>query len=146
MPARGGAPKSRAAAKSAALATVVLDAGFFVALAKKDHVAAELLSRTKEHRALVLAASTISEFWRTHRGLAESRLSLLQPTIVHVDQALAKRAGELLRATRGTNAMDAIVVALAERFRAEQIYTSDVDDIERLLYAAMQWHCEAVAF
>ena len=59
---------------------------------------------------VVLAASTIAEFWRSHRGLAESRLSLLRPTIVDVDQALAKRAGELLKAARGANAMDAIVV------------------------------------
>lgn len=94
----------------------------------------------------MLAASTISEFWRTHRGLAESRLNLLRPTVIDVDQALAKRAGELLKATRGTNAMDAIVVALAERLRADQIYSSDVDDIERLLDASMHWRCEVVAF
>jgi hypothetical protein len=69
----------------------------------------------------------------------------LRPTVVDVDQALAKRAGELLNATRGTNALDAVVVALAERLRSAQIYTSDVEDIERLLYAAAPWHCEAVA-
>lgn len=95
---------------------------------------------------VVLAASTITEFWRTHRGLAESRLSLLRPTIIDVDQALAKRAGELLKGTRGKNAMDAIVVALAERLRAAQIYTSDVDDIERLIDVSSHWGCEAVSF
>jgi predicted nucleic acid-binding protein len=99
----------------------------------------------KESKAVVLAASTITEFWRTHRGLAESRLSILQPSVVDVDSGLAKRAGELLRATRGSNAMDAIMVALAERLRAAQIYTSDVQDIERLLDVASRWHCEAVA-
>jgi predicted nucleic acid-binding protein len=123
----------------------VLDAGFFIALGRRDHVATELLARMKESKAAVLAASTMTEFWRTHRGLTESRLSILQPSVVDVDSGLAKRAGELLRATRGTNAMDAIVVALAERLRAAQIYTSDVDDIERLLEAASRWHCEAVA-
>jgi hypothetical protein len=40
--------------------------------------------------------------------------------------------------------MDAIVVALAERLRAAQIYTSDVNDIERLLNVAARWRCEAV--
>jgi predicted nucleic acid-binding protein len=127
------------------LTTVVLDAGFFVALARRDHVATELLARTKDSKAVVLAASTITEFWRTHRGLAETRLSILRPTVVDVDSRLAKRAGELLKATRGRNAMDAIVVALAERLRAAEIYTSDVDDIERLLDVAARWHCEAVA-
>jgi predicted nucleic acid-binding protein len=57
---------------------------------------------------------------------------------------LAKRAGELLKATGGKNTMDAIVVALAERLRASQIYTSDVDDIERLLGVALDWPCDAV--
>ena len=116
-----------------------------MALARRDHVATELLAETKERKAVVLAASSITEFWRNHRGLAESRLGLLRPTVIDVDQALAKRAGELLKATRRTNAMDAIVVALAERLRAAQIYTSDVSDIERLLAASTHWHCEAVA-
>ncbi|MEA2688588.1 MAG: hypothetical protein QOD51_1195, partial [Candidatus Eremiobacteraeota bacterium] len=39
-----------------------------------------------------------------------------------------------------------IVVALAERLRAAQIYTSDIADIERLLAAAVEWDCEAVLF
>jgi predicted nucleic acid-binding protein len=124
---------------------VVLDAGFFVALARRDHVATELLTRTKERKAVVLAASTITEFWRTQRGLAESRLGILRPSVVDVDRGLAMRAGELLKATRGGNAMDAIVVALAERLRAVQIYTSDVKDIERLLDVASCWDCETVA-
>ena len=124
---------------------VVLDAGFFVALARRDHVATELLARTKERRAVVLAASTITEFWRTHRGVAESRFGILRPSVVDVDRGLAKRAGELLKATRRSNAMDAIVVALAERLRAVQIYTSDVKEIEQLLDVAAFWHCETVA-
>ena len=93
----------------------------------------------------MLAASTITEVWRTQRGLAESRLGLLRPSVVEVDRGLAKRAGELLKATGGSNAMAAIVVALAERLRAVQIYTSDVNDIERLLDVAAFWHCETVA-
>lgn len=132
--------------KSAPLAPVVLDTGFFIALAKRDHVGAELLARTKERKPLAVAASTISEFWRVHRGAAESRFSVLKPTVVEVDEALAKRAGELLKATRDTNAMDAMVVALAERLQAAEIYTSDVEDIDRLLSAATEWGCQSVLF
>jgi predicted nucleic acid-binding protein len=123
---------------------VVLDTGFFLALAARDQVAAELLARTKERRALAVAASTLTEFWRTHRGLAESRFGLLRPNVVDVDEALAKRAGELLKSTSGRNAMDAIVVALAERLGAAQIITSDIDDIEMLLTAAADWECQAI--
>jgi predicted nucleic acid-binding protein len=122
----------------------VLDTGFFLALAQRDHVATELLARTKERSALAVAASTITEFWRAHRGLAESRFGLLRPGVVEVDETLAKRAGELLRSSGGQNAMDAIVVALAERLQASHIYTSDVDDVETLLLAAADWPCEAV--
>jgi predicted nucleic acid-binding protein len=61
---------------------------------------------------------------------------LLRPIVVSVDESLAKRAGELLRHADSKNAMDAFVVALAERSRAHRIYTSDVIDIERLLSAA----------
>jgi hypothetical protein len=63
-----------------------------------------------------------------------------------VDEPLAKRAGELLCATRGRNTIDAIVVALAERLRAAQIFTSDVSDIELLLGAANGWPCSVVQF
>jgi len=125
--------------------SIVLDAGFFVALARQDHFAAGLLAKTKERASFFLAASTIAEFWRSHRGLAENRLGLLRPTVVNVDGLLGRRAGELLKATRGVSAMDAIVVALAERLHAAQIFTSDIDDIERLLDAAADWHCEVVA-
>jgi predicted nucleic acid-binding protein len=123
---------------------VVLDAGFFVALARRDHVATELLARRKERNALAVAATTLAEFWRTHRGLAESRFGLLKPEVIEVDEPLAKRAGELLQSTNGRNAMDAIVVALAERLRAAQIMTSDINDIENLLIVAADWPCEAV--
>jgi predicted nucleic acid-binding protein len=56
---------------------------------------------------------------------------------------MAKRAGELLKHARGKDAMDAIIVALAERTSARRIYTSDVVDIERLLSAASDWGCES---
>jgi predicted nucleic acid-binding protein len=123
-----------------------LDTGFFIALAKRDGVGGDLLARTKERRPLAVAAPTISEFWRVHHGAAESRFSVLKPTVFEVDEPVAKRAGELLRSTGGTNVVDAIVVALAERLRAAQIYTSDIADIERLLAAAVEWDCEAVLF
>ena len=123
---------------------VVLDAGFFVALARRTQFAGEMLKRAKDRKTLTVAASTISEFWRQHRGLGESRFGLLRPVVFGVDEALAKRAGELLGATRGKNAMDAIVVALAERLRADEIYTSDATDIEKLLSVSTHLGCEVI--
>jgi predicted nucleic acid-binding protein len=123
---------------------VVLDAGFFVALGKRDFVARELLGRLRDRASFVTAACTISEFWRDHRGLAETRFGLLRPTVVDIDRDLAKRAGALLKASRGRNAMDALVVAVAERLRARQIYTSDTADVESFLRVAARWPCEVV--
>jgi predicted nucleic acid-binding protein len=46
-------------------------------------------------------------------------------------EELAKVAGEALAAVPGATSTDAIVVASAAR-RGDTIYTSDVDDLERL--------------
>ena len=116
-----------------------------MALGKRDHVATELLVRAKHRRSLLVAASTITEFWRRHRGLPESRFGLLKPTVVDVDENIAKRAGHLLTGTARSNSLDALVVAVAERVRATFIYTSDVDDIEALLAEAEDWNCNVVA-
>ena len=124
---------------------VVLDAGFYLALAKNERFAGEMLLRAQERKSLVVAASTIAEFWRKHRGLGESRFGLLRANVIHVDAALAKRAGELLSLTRGGDAMDAIVVALAERLRAVEIYTSDPNDIEKLVRGSSHARCAIVA-
>jgi hypothetical protein len=121
-----------------------LDAGFFVALGKRDFVARELLGRLRNGTSFVMAACTISEFWRDHRGLAETRFGLLRPSVVDIDRDLAKRAGVLLKASHGRNAMNALVVALAERLRARQIYTSDLDDVESLVRVASRWPCDVV--
>lgn len=101
--------------------------------------------RAKHRRSLFVAASTISEFWRNHRGLPESRFGLLRPTIVDIDEHLAKRAGHLLMGTAGANSLDALVVAVAERVCAAFIYTSDVGDLEALLADAEDWDCNVVS-
>jgi len=122
---------------------VVLDAGFFVTLAKRAAPNA-LLVRARERKSFAVPATTIAEFWRTHRGRGEARFGWLRPRVISVDEALARRAGELLAATRGSNAMDAIVVALAERLSAAEIYTSDHGDIEKLVRSCAHPRCAVV--
>lgn len=123
---------------------VVLDAGFFVMLAKQNAVPNGFLVRARERKSFAVPATTVAEFWRKHRGAAEARFGWLQPRVIDVDEALARRAGELLAATRGSNAMDAIVVALAERLRAVEIYTSDHGDIEKLVRSCAHPRCAVV--
>jgi predicted nucleic acid-binding protein len=124
---------------------VVLDAGFFMALAKQNAVSAGgFLARARERKSFAVSATTVAEFWRTHRGPAEARFGWLRARVIDVDEALARRAGELLAATRGSNAIDAIVVALAERIRAAEIYTSDQVDVEKLVRSSAHPRCAVV--
>ena len=113
-------------------------------MSRRDHAATVLLQRLRDHSTLVTAASTIGEFWRSDRGTCENLFGHIKPIAVPIDESLAKRAGSLLRETRSNNVLDALVVALAERIDAQQLYTSDPDDMERLLGAAKQWNCEVV--
>jgi hypothetical protein len=48
-----------------------------------------------------------------------------------LSEALAKLAGEALAAVRSASVVDAIVMASAAR-RGDIVYTSDVEDLERL--------------
>jgi predicted nucleic acid-binding protein len=125
---------------------VVLDAGFFVALGKRPALTpGGFLAQARESKSFAVPATTIAEFWRTHRGPAEARFGWLRARVIGVDEALARRAGELLAATRGSNAMDAIVVALAERLKAAEIYTSDHGDIEKLVRSCAHPRCAVVS-
>jgi hypothetical protein len=72
------------------------------------------------------------------------RFGLLNPEVVDIDKALAKRAGELLASTGGNNTIDALVVAVAEDKNAAQIYSDDVNDVEELLAASRCGRCEVV--
>jgi hypothetical protein len=51
--------------------------------------------------------------------------------VENTDAALAKLAGEAMVAVRGATTVDAIVMASAAR-RGDLVYTSDIDDLERL--------------
>jgi predicted nucleic acid-binding protein len=93
---------------------------------------------------LVVAGSTIAEFWRNSRGLSEVRFGLLRATVVPIGSDLSRRAGELLAATAGRNTLDALVVAVAESVNANRILTTDVSDVEELVAAAGLLTCEVV--
>lgn len=71
----------------------------------------------------------ISEWWRGRTDLREAILAGV--TVVPVDEVLGRAPGEALGATPGATTVDAIVMALAAR-REAVVYTSDVDDLERL--------------
>jgi hypothetical protein len=116
--------------------TLVLDAGAFVAIERRDRVAEALVkAELVAGRAPVTHGGVIGQVWRGGAG-KQARLAMLVSavTIAPVDEHLGRRAGMLLKQTRTTDVIDAAVVLLAED--GDIILTSDPDDLEPLARAA----------
>ena len=111
---------------------VTLDSGALIAAERGDH-------RTLRHLELLricespptIPAAVIVEAWRG--GPRQARLSevLGFGRIEDLDEALARRAGELLGRTGTSDAVDAIVACSAAR-RGDIVLTSDPDHLQRL--------------
>jgi predicted nucleic acid-binding protein len=106
---------------------VTFDTGVLIALERRHAGALALLRACRMSRAsITIPATVVAEWWRgSHRALLES--GSLEPLTV----AVALRAGELLGESRGSNAVDATVVASAAQ-RGDLIVTGDTDDLRRL--------------
>jgi hypothetical protein len=89
-----------------------------------------VLKRVRARGAIIVVpADVVAEWWRGRTDVRDDILSY-----VHVEpltERLAKIAGEAMAAIKGATIVDAIVVASAAQ-RDDPIYTSDVDDLERL--------------
>jgi predicted nucleic acid-binding protein len=110
-----------------------------IALERRHAGALALLRACRISRAsITIPAGVIAEWWRgTHRALLEC--GSLEP----LSPELAERAGELLAETRGSNVIDAIVVASAAQ-RGDLIVTGDADDLRPLALSARNVTVEAL--
>lgn len=110
---------------------VTFDTGVLIALERRHAGALALLRACRIARArITIPAGVVAEWWRgSHRALLEC--GLLEP----LSPELAQRAGELLAETKGSNAIDATVVASAAQ-RGDLVVTGDVGDL-RLLAASL---------
>jgi hypothetical protein len=87
---------------------------------------------------ITIPAGVVAEWWRgTHRALLESG------SVEPLSPELAQRAGELLAESRGSNAIDATVVASAAQ-RGDLIVTGDADDLRRLAVSLRHVTVEAL--
>lgn len=116
--------------------TYVLDAGAFIAVERGDRftnalIKAELVAR----RTPVTHAGIIGQVWRGGTG-RQARIAKLIPAIEipPLDEALARRAGLLLKRARTSDVIDAALVLLAAD--GDSILTSDPGDLEPLARAA----------
>ena len=109
---------------------LTFDTGALIALERRRLRMKEVFEHAlvREQR-IVVPADVVAEWWR---GQTTLRLSILASVDVEpLTEELAKAAGEALAAVKGSTLVDAIVMASAAS-RGDVVYTSDVEDLERL--------------
>lgn len=115
---------------------LILDAGAFIATERGSRDVAALVKRERlAGRAPMTNGAVVAQIWRGGRGRQAPVARLLAGTkVVPVGDRLGRRAGMLLAATGGSDAVDAAVIALAAD--GDDILASDPDDLRALGEAA----------
>lgn len=114
---------------------VVYDAGVLIAAERNvRRVWAEHRVRLEAGIAPLVPAAVVAQVSRSAKQ-AQLRRLLRGCEVVALDEDAAHRAGALLGKARTKDIVDASVVVLATKRRAN-VVTDDVDDIERLAAAA----------
>jgi predicted nucleic acid-binding protein len=110
--------------------SVTFDTAALIALERGDKRMRTVWKAATEDRMRITApVAVIGEWWRGRTDLREQILTALD--IEPMTQELAQAAGEALAAVRGSTLVDAIVMVSAAR-RGDIVYTSDIEDLERL--------------
>jgi predicted nucleic acid-binding protein len=109
---------------------ITFDTGALVALERRRQRMKEIVERALEtDRPITVPADVLCEWWR---GRTDVRDAILESVDVEpLTEGLAKIAGEALASVRGATLVDAVVMASAAS-RGDVVYTSDVDDLEKL--------------
>lgn len=116
------------------MSAVVLDAGALIALERNDRRIWAALKLAARHGDEILVPSTvIAEVWRGTPSQALLASALSYCAISSFD-VLARRVGELCGRTRTKDICDAHV-ALVTASHGDAVYTSDPEDIRRLVAA-----------
>lgn len=115
-----------------ALGSIVFDTAVLI-LAERDAPEYKALwaALHDERRVASVPVPLLAEVWRDGARQANLALALKATDKAECTEAIAKRAGELLAAAGAGDAMDAIVVAMAESMLASVI-TGDLDDLGAL--------------
>jgi hypothetical protein len=112
---------------------VVLDAGAFIALERRDGVMTRLAQRfAAAGTPLVTSAGVVAQVWRGGSRAQVPVAFLLRCTkVVDLTYPVAKVLGLILRATKTKDPIDAHIVLLA-RERTWPVVTSDAEDLLRI--------------
>lgn len=111
-------------------AGITFDTGALIALERRTQRIWEIY-RTAMHDGLAVTVpvAVVLEWWRGRTDVRERILGGVRVEALHVE--LARTAGEALAAVKSASPVDAVVMASAA-LRGDVVYTSDVDDLERL--------------
>jgi len=109
---------------------VVLDAGAFIALERRDRTMARLTQLFSEAKTpLVTSAGVVAQVWRGGSGHQVPVAFLLRKAlVVDLTDGQARLLGRMLGAAKRSDPIDAHIVLLA-RERGWPVLTSDPDDL-----------------
>jgi hypothetical protein len=112
---------------------VVLDAGAFIALERRDRIMVELARRfVSSGTALVTSAGVVAQVWRGGGGRQVPIAFLLRrTTVVDLTYPIARLIGRVLGTRGRSDPIDGHVVLLA-RERGWPVLSSDPDDLRAL--------------
>jgi hypothetical protein len=115
---------------------LILDAGAFVAAERGDRDVVALVKRERlAGRPPLTNGGVVAQVWRGGHGRQAPVARLLAGTqVAPLDDRLGRRAGLLLAASGGSDAVDAAVICLAAD--GDHILTSDPGDLRALAQAA----------
>jgi predicted nucleic acid-binding protein len=109
---------------------LTFDTGALIALERRrQRMKAIFEHAVAEDQRITVPADVIGEWWR---GRTDVRDQIIESVDVEpLTEALAKQAGEALASVAGATLVDAVVMASAAS-RGDIVYTSDLDDLEKL--------------
>jgi predicted nucleic acid-binding protein len=109
---------------------ITFDTGALIALERRADRARKVLERAMELKVrITVPSAVVTEWWRGRSDVRDAIVAAVR--IEPLSERVAKLAGEALASIRGATAIDAVVMASAAQ-RGDIVYTSDVDDLQRL--------------
>jgi len=109
---------------------LTFDTGALIALERRQpRMRAVLEHAVARDQPITVPAAVVAEWWRGRTDLRDAILETVD--VEPLTLPLAKVAGTALAAVPSATLVDAVVMASAAR-RGDVVYSSDVDDLERL--------------
>ncbi|TFV56258.1 PIN domain-containing protein [Geodermatophilus sp. DF01-2] len=112
--------------------SATFDTGMLIALDRNEREAWTVLRRLVDRGEVPIVPTIVTaQAWRDGRRQARLAQALHNCRPDPLGDDVARRAGELCGRAGTSDVVDAVVIATARR-RGDDVYTSDIDDLEHL--------------